>query len=117
MIRIERISTAPITTIVASPLTPVSARPFLSSWIRITPSTVPSIVPVPPKIVVPPSTTAAITSSSRPVPMSERVVLTRETKMQPASPRHQPGEGVDHELVRSTGMPEKRAAIWLWPIA
>ena len=49
------------------------------------PRTVPAIVPIPPKMLVPPSTTAAMTSNSRPVPMSDRVVLTRETKMQPAS--------------------------------
>jgi hypothetical protein len=75
---------------VASPFTPVSAKPFLSSWISTTPSAVPRIVPVPPKMLVPPSTTAAITSSSRPVPMSERVVLTRLTKTAPASPAIRP---------------------------
>ena len=48
------------------------------------------MVPTPPKMLVPPSTTAAITSSSRPVPMSERVVLTRDTKMMPASPAMKP---------------------------
>ena len=57
-------STAPITTIVASPLTPVSAKPSLSNWIIARPTTVPQIVPTPPKMLLPPSTTVAITSSS-----------------------------------------------------
>ena len=83
-------STVPITTMVASPLTPVRARPFFRSWIKVKPSTVPAIVPMPPKIDVPPSTTAAITSSSRPVPMSERVVETRDTKIAPAIPAIRP---------------------------
>ncbi len=63
-IRTEAISTAPMTTMVASPLTPVSARPFFSSWIIARPIAVPQIVPEPPKMLVPPSTTAAMTSSS-----------------------------------------------------
>ena len=53
-----------MTMIVASPFTPVNAKPFLRSWIITRPITVPQIVPEPPKMLVPPSTTAAITSSS-----------------------------------------------------
>ena len=49
------------------------------------PSTVPTMVPRPPKMLVPPSTTAVMASSSQPVPMSERVVVTRETKITAAS--------------------------------
>ena len=43
-----------------------------------TPRMVPTMLPLPPKMLVPPSTTAAITSSSMPVPMSERVVVVPE---------------------------------------
>ena len=70
---------------VPSLLTPASDRPFFSAWIRIRPSTVPMIVPRPPKIEVPPRTTAVMASSSMPVPMSERVVETRDTKITAAS--------------------------------
>ena len=49
------------------------------------PSTVPMTVPCPPRMLVPPSTTAVMASSSIPVPMSERVVDTRETKMMAAA--------------------------------
>ncbi len=76
--------------IVASPFTPVSASPSLSNWISASPSTVPSIVPTPPKMLVPPSTTAAITLSSTPLPMSERVVHTRLTKIHAANPAISP---------------------------
>ena len=49
------------------------------------PMTVPRMLPLPPKMLVPPSTTAAMASSSSPVPMSLRVVVTLETKMMAAS--------------------------------
>ena len=83
-------SATPITTIVASPLTPVNAKPFFNSWIIASPIAVPQIVPEPPKMLVPPSTTAAITSSSYPMPMSMRVVVTRETSTIAASPEARP---------------------------
>ncbi len=95
----DKIKTEPITTMVASPLTPVSARPFLSSWIRITPSTVPRIVPVPPKMLVPPRTTAgdhvelepgAHVGAGRADPRDEDAA---------GEPGHEPGEGVDDQLV------------------
>ena len=50
----------------------------------------PVIVPRPPKMLVPPRTTAEMTSISMPVPMSERVVDTRETKIVAASPAIRP---------------------------
>ena len=48
------------------------------------------MVPRPPKLLVPPRTTAVMTSSSSPVPMSERVVDTRETKTIAARPATRP---------------------------
>ena len=48
------------------------------------------IVPLPPKMLVPPRTTAVMTSSSNPVPMSERVVVTRDTKITAARPAKKP---------------------------
>ncbi len=85
-----RISTAPISTMVPSVLMPASDRPFFSAWIRMRPSSVPTMVPRPPKIEVPPSTTAVMASSSMPVPMSERVVETRDTKITAASAAAKP---------------------------
>src|SRR6266702_1859567 len=63
-ISVDAIRTAPMTMMVASPLTPVNASPFFNSWIMTRPTTVPQIVPTPPKMLVPPRTTAAMTSSS-----------------------------------------------------
>ena len=61
--------------------TPAKDNPFLSICISIKPKKVPTIVPLPPKILVPPRTTAVIASSSNPIPISERVVETLETKI------------------------------------
>ena len=99
VIRIERIRTAPITTIVASPLTPVSARPFLSSWIRITPSTVPSD-----------AAGAAEDAGAAEHHRGDHVELEAGAHVGArgadprdedvaGEPRHQAGEGVDRELV------------------
>ena len=85
-----RISTAPMSTTVPSLFTPASERPFFSAWIRVSPSRVPTMVPRPPKIEVPPSTTAVIASSSIPVPMSDRVVETRDTKIAAATAAARP---------------------------
>ena len=91
VIRIDRISTAPITTMVASPLTPVERQAVLQQ-----PGSGPARARcrgscrVPPKIEVPPSTTAVMTSSSRPVPMSERVVETRRRRSRRRAPAMKP---------------------------
>src|SRR5207244_153699 len=54
---------------ISSPIS-ASGNPVRSTVITINPSSVPSKLPRPPKIDVPPSTTAVIASSSYPVPTS-----------------------------------------------
>ena len=63
-----------------------------------TPRTVPEMVPRPPKMLVPPKTTAAMTSSSIPVAASARVVVTREVKTSPARPGHEAAKCVSEEF-------------------
>ena len=73
---------------------------------------VPMMVPRPPKIEVPPRTTAVMASSSMPVPMSERVVETRDTKITAASAAANPQGEV--RVVTATLASHTRPPVLAW---
>ena len=85
----ERMSATPMTTIVASPLTPVNAKPFFRSWIMASPMAAPQIVPEPPKMLVPPSTTAAITTT---IPVAKMIRFLPRTIDEPFLELPWPGQ-------------------------
>ena len=60
-------------------------RPLPITAMVSAPSTVPRIVPRPPNRLVPPSTTAAITSSSKPTAAFEEPLPSRAAMMMPAT--------------------------------
>src|SRR5882757_3799339 len=70
--------------------TPSKSRPlFITPMIR-APVNVPIIPPTPPLRLVPPITTAAIASSSYPVPPTGDPAITREDRIIPARPDKRP---------------------------
>ena len=62
----------------------ISTRPFLITPMMQAPMITPSTVPEPPASEVPPMTTAAMASSSQPLPVSAWAELKRATRMIPA---------------------------------
>ena len=79
----HRLRLKALAVLIAIAATPLAANAWTNKPVKM-------IVPAPPKMLVPPTTTAVIAVSSKPVPMSDRVVLTRETKTQPARPDMNP---------------------------
>jgi hypothetical protein len=75
------------------------------------------IVPRPPKIETPPSSTIVTTYSSSPVPESYRAEAKRSVHRIPASALRNPERTNSHSLIRLTRMPAKNAASWPAPIA
>src|SRR4051794_8524774 len=79
--------------------------------------TTPPIVPRPPKIETPPSTTAVTAVSSKPVPTLAAAVELRSEMTTPARPATAPDMTNSQSLMRLTRTPEKRAASSLAPMA
>ena len=77
----------------------------------------PPIVPRPPKIETPPSSTAVTAVSSKPWPTLRRAVELRSEMTTPASAATAPESTNRMSLMRLTRRPEKRAASSLAPIA
>ena len=70
--------------------TAMTRRPFVSTAMMSAPITVPTIEPLPPCSEVPPITTAAIASSSSPMPPTGWAELRREAASTPAIPTNSP---------------------------
>src|SRR3954469_14210706 len=77
----------------------------------------PPIVPRPPKIETPPSSTAVTTVSSNPTPTFAAAVELRSEMTTPASAATAPERTNSRSLIRLTRRPEKNAASSLAPIA
>ena len=77
----------------------------------------PTIVPRPPKIETPPSSTAVIAVSSKPMPTFAAAVELRSEITMPASAATVPDRTNRVSLIRLTRRPEKYAASSLAPIA
>ena len=84
---------------------------------RSTPRTVLQIAPMPPKMLVPPSATAAMLASTRVAPLSLPPEDTVDASMTPARPAAAPQITNVITRMRSTRTPELRAASALPPIA
>ena len=65
--------------------TPIMLSPLLSTPSSSAPTRVPTIAPRPPAIEVPPITTAAMASSSKPTPTPGWPLVTREACTMPAT--------------------------------
>ena len=63
----------------------IRLRPLLSTPSIIAPTSVPTMAPRPPEIAAPPSTTAAMASSSKPSPALGCPLIRREVSTSPAS--------------------------------
>ena len=98
-------------------LTPrkVSAGPIAAS--RVTPSTVPATLPVPPVTEVPPTTTAAITFISRPRPALLGIWLKRTALSTAASPVSDPSTVKATHFTADVSRPARRAAPGFEPVA
>ena len=77
----------------------------------------PGMVPEPPRMLTPPSTTMVTTSSSQPVAMVGRVEAMREVSRIAATPLIRPVSRNRMKRMRSTRTPEKSAATGLLPMA
>ncbi len=79
--------------------------------------TTPGMVPEPPRMLTPPSTTMVTTSSSQPMAMDGRVEPMREVRQIAATPLIRPVSRNSRNLMRSTRTPENSAATGLLPMA
>ncbi len=84
---------------------------------RATPSTVPRIVPLPPVIAVPPTTTAAIVFISRPRPVLLGIWLNRAALSNAARPVSAPFRVKTQKIIRCVSSPASRAASGFEPAA
>ena len=82
-----------------------------------TPMSVPMIVPRPPVIAVPPTTTAAITFNSNPSPVLLGTTEKRTALSNAASPVSAPIKTNTPKTTRCGSMPARRAASWSEPTA
>src|SRR5690606_1442079 len=90
LIQMAAISTSPVTIGVRNGLTPISVKPLAITPVISAPMTVPTIVPRPPNRFVPPSTTAAITVSSKPSAELAEPEPSRAAVRMPAAPAARP---------------------------
>ena len=97
--------------------TPARRRAFCMTATTRTASTTPGIVPDPPKMLTPPSSTTVTTVRVMPWPASARALDRREVRMTPASAAIRPDRTNRPILTRATRTPEKRAAPVFLPIA
>ena len=81
-----------------------------------TPTKVPNIVPLPPMRLAPPTTQAAMASSSMPVPRLGSTAMRREVRTMTARPQRKPQSTYGRALKRATLTPERRVASSLLPI-
>ena len=79
--------------------------------------TTPGMVPEPPRMLTPPSTTMVTISSSHPTAIDGRVEPSREVRQTAATPDISPVITNRTNFTRATRMPEKSAAVGLLPIA
>ena len=101
-----------------APLTPSSCMPFRNSVTRTRARSTPRIEPDPPKMSTPPRTTAVTTSmSSEPAAASACTAPKNPRYTMPANPAISRRATKTVTRTRVTGMPEKRAASRLDPIA
>ena len=89
-----------------------SSRPISTA-----PKKLPTIVPEPPSVLTPPTTAAAIDSSSRPWPAVTVSVPKRASTRNPPSPANAPQAVNAAIVVRRTGNPVCSAASGLEPMA
>ena len=84
----------------------MSTRPLLSTPMISDPMSVPMIVPRPPKRLVPPRMTAAMTSSSSPAAKSGRAAWPWADEYQGGEPGQHPGEHEAADLDALVLMPQ-----------
>lgn len=92
-------------------------KPLLSTPSSIAPTSVPRITPRPPAIDAPPSTTAAIASSSNDTPAFGCPLIKREVSTSPAMAAVKPLMPYTSNLKRGARTPDKRTASSLPPMA
>ena len=83
----------------------------------IAPSIAPVTLPEPPKTLTPPTTTAAMTLSSRPRPASTVMLPKRASVMKPARPASAPDATKATKTIRFIGRPINCAASGFEPTA
>ena len=91
--------------------------PFLSTAISIAPRKVPAIEPRPPERLVPPTTTAAITSSSYISPAFGWPEFIRDARSTPLAAESTPQSTYTPATIRPVLIPASRAASALPPTA
>ena len=84
---------------------------------RLAPSTAPRTLPEPPKMLMPPTTTAATDLSSCPIPATTVMLPKRARKRNPVSPASAPQRTKAVNTSRRVGNPALWAASGLDPIA
>src|SRR4051812_27098394 len=92
-------------------------RPFVSTPMKIAPHAVPPIVPRPPASDVPPTTTAAITSSSYCNPEFGTPAPSREANVNPATPARTPFNAYTIQITRCVLTPANHDASAFPPVA
>ena len=97
--------------------TPIRLRPFEMIPMTMAPNTVPLILPLPPVIEVPPSTQAAMASSSYPLPTEGWPEYILEQSTSPANAERSPDIVNTMISIFLIGTPESLAASRLPPIA
>ena len=80
-------------------------------------STTPGIVPEPPKMLTPPSSTIVTTVRVMPWPRSARALAKRALRITPASAATVPDSTNSSSFSRATGTPENLAAATFLPVA
>ena len=93
------------------------SRLVWSVWMSSAPSRAPNIEPAPPKMLTPPTTAAATTWSSRPVPLMTVMLPNLPSHMKPPRPAIMPLPTKARNTSRRMGRPATRAASGLEPMA
>ena len=101
----EPIRSSPTATAWYSLDTPASRSAFWSTDSVKTAMMTPGMVPFPPLMSTPPSSTMVTTTSVRPVPLSDRALEKREVRMTPASAAISPDTTKRAVLSRPTRIP------------
>src|SRR5260221_13877999 len=111
------ISIRPMITDMTMPGTFKRPRPKVTRPMTKAAMTTPRMLPAPPWILTPPSTTMVTTCSSQPKAIEGRVAPSLEVSMMVARPLARPASRKRWNLTRVTRLPENRAPSGLLPIA
>ena len=107
----------PLTMYCQKVATSIMLMPLSSADMIKAPMTAPATLPMPPARLVPPITQAAMASSSAMLPAEGEPAPRRELRINPAIATIRPLMANTASLVRSTLIPDKRAASRLPPMA